>query len=86
MSEQDNKPGPIDAQPTAKEDASAGYGAQSSRPTPMSDPVPQEARQAVGKRTLLFAGAALGTAELELIPGARTKEQENANHRYASVH
>jgi membrane fusion protein, multidrug efflux system len=53
MTEQSNKPGPINAQPTANEDASATPDAISAQTPPESRQVPQEARKPAHKRKLL---------------------------------
>ena len=65
MTEQNNKPGSLDAQPTANGDASAARDAKSAQPPPESRPVPQEARKAARKRKLL-AGV-LGVAVLAVL-------------------
>jgi len=65
MTEQSNKPGPIDPQPTANGDASAAPDAQSAQTQPEAGPVPQEAPKAARKRKLL-AGA-LGVAVLAVL-------------------
>jgi membrane fusion protein, multidrug efflux system len=53
MSEQSDKPASIDAQPTAKGDASAARDAKSAPAPPESSPTPPEARKATGKRRLV---------------------------------
>src|SRR5258707_1008916 len=63
MTEQSDKPGSINAQPTAKEDASAANGAKSAPPE--SRPVLQEAGKATRKR-MLVAGV-LGVAVLAVL-------------------
>ena len=65
MSEQSDKPGSINAQPTANADASAAHDAQSAQTQPEAGPVPQEAPKAARKRKLL-AGA-LGVAVLAVL-------------------
>jgi membrane fusion protein (multidrug efflux system) len=65
MTEQTNKPGSIDAQPTANGDASAAHDAKSAQTPPEPGPVPQEARKATRKRKLL-AGV-LGVAVLAVL-------------------
>ena len=62
MSEQSDKPGSINAQPTANADASAAHDAQSALTQPEAGPVPQEAPKPARKRKLL-AGV-LGVAVL----------------------
>ncbi|HEY2617184.1 MAG TPA: HlyD family secretion protein [Acetobacteraceae bacterium] len=65
MTEQSNKPGSIDAQPTANGDASAGHDAKSAQIPLESHPVPPAPRKATRKRTLL-AGV-LGVAVLAVL-------------------
>ncbi len=64
MTEQNNKPGSISAQPTAKGDAS-GNDEKSAQASPEASPAPQEARKAPRKRKLL-AGV-LGVAVLAVL-------------------
>src|SRR5271163_51307 len=54
MTEQSDKPGSINAQPTANEDASAAHDAKSAQTPPESRPEPQEPRKATRKRKLLL--------------------------------
>src|SRR5271165_1598202 len=63
MTEQSNKPGSINAEPTANEDASAAHDAKSVQTPPESRPVPQEAGKAPRK---LLAGV-LGVAVLAVL-------------------
>jgi membrane fusion protein, multidrug efflux system len=65
MAEQSDKPGSINAQPTANGDASAAHDAKSAQTPPESRPVPQETRKATRKRKLL-AGA-LGVVVLAIL-------------------
>jgi membrane fusion protein (multidrug efflux system) len=65
MTEQSNKPGSINAQPTANGDASAAHDAKSAQTPPESRPVPQEARRATQKGKLLFG--VLGVAVLAVL-------------------
>jgi membrane fusion protein (multidrug efflux system) len=65
MTEQSNKPGSINAQPTANEDAAAAHDATSAETPPASRPVTLEARKATRKRKLL-AGV-LGVAVLAVL-------------------
>ncbi|HME22821.1 MAG TPA: HlyD family secretion protein [Acetobacteraceae bacterium] len=65
MTEQSNKPGSINAQPTANGDASAAHDAKSAPTPPESRPVPQETRKAARTRKLL-AGV-LGVAVLAVL-------------------
>ena len=65
MTEQSNKPGSINAQPTANGDASAAHDAKSAQTPPESRPVPQEARKATRKRKLLVG--VLGVAVLAVL-------------------
>jgi membrane fusion protein (multidrug efflux system) len=65
MTEQSDKPGSINAQPTANGDASAADDAKSAETPPESRPVPQEVRKATRKRTLM-AGV-LGVAVLAVL-------------------
>ena len=65
MTEQSNKPGSIDSQPTANGDASAAHDAQSAPTHSEADPVPQKAPRAAQKRKLL-AGV-LGVAILAVL-------------------
>jgi membrane fusion protein (multidrug efflux system) len=53
MTEQSDKPGSINAEPTADGDASAAHDANSAQTPPKSSPVPQEPRKATRKRKLL---------------------------------
>jgi membrane fusion protein, multidrug efflux system len=65
MTEQSDKPGSINAQPAASEDASAAHDARSAQTLPESHPMPQEPRKATRKRKLL-AGV-LGVAVLAVL-------------------
>ncbi len=56
MTEQSDKPGSVDARPTANEDGSAAQDATSGKTPPASGPVPQEPRKTTRKRTLLAGG------------------------------
>src|SRR6202034_2865232 len=56
MTEQSDKPGSVDARPTANEDGSAAQDATSGKTPPASGPVPQEPRKTTRKRTLLCGG------------------------------
>ena len=65
MTEQSNKPGSINEQPTANGDASAAHDTKSAQAPPELGPVPQEPREPVRKRTLV-AGV-LGVAVLAVL-------------------
>jgi membrane fusion protein (multidrug efflux system) len=65
MTEQSDKPGSIDAQPTANGDAAAAHDAKSAQAPPDSGPVPQEARKVPPKRKIL-AGV-IGVAVLAVL-------------------
>src|SRR5271163_4918445 len=65
MTEQSDKPGSINAQPTANEDASAAHDAKSAQTPPESRPEPQEPRKATRKRKLLVG--VLGVAVLAVL-------------------
>jgi membrane fusion protein (multidrug efflux system) len=65
MTEQSDKPGSINAQSTANEEASADHDATSAQTSPESRPVPQEARKATPKRKLLVG--VLGVAVLAVL-------------------
>jgi membrane fusion protein (multidrug efflux system) len=65
MTEQSNKPGSINAQPTANGDASAAHDAKPAQPPPESGPAPQETQKATRQRKLL-AGV-LGVAVLAVL-------------------
>jgi membrane fusion protein, multidrug efflux system len=65
MAEQSNKPGSTNPQPTANGDASAARDVKSEPTPPEARPVPQNARKATRKRTLL-AGV-LGVAVLAVL-------------------
>jgi membrane fusion protein (multidrug efflux system) len=63
MTEQTDKPGSINAQPTANNDASAAHDAASARTPPESHPVPQQAR----KPTRKIVAGVLGVAVLAVL-------------------
>ena len=65
MSEQSDKPGSINTQPSANEDASAAHDAKSDEASSKSSPAPQEARKAKWKRKLL--AVVLGIAVLAVL-------------------
>jgi membrane fusion protein (multidrug efflux system) len=65
MTEQSDKPTSIDAQPTANVDSSAADDATSAQTAREPGPVPQEARKAPRKRTLLVG--ALGVVVLAVL-------------------
>src|SRR6478752_2112894 len=65
MTEQSNKPGSINTQPTANGDTSVANDMNSAQPPPGSRFAPQEVRKAARKRKLL-AGA-LGVAGLAVL-------------------
>src|SRR3954452_23137451 len=65
MTEQSNKPGSINAQPTLSGDASVANDSEATQTPPESRPIPQEARRATRKRKLL-AGV-LGVAVLAVL-------------------
>jgi membrane fusion protein (multidrug efflux system) len=65
MTEQSDRPGSINAQPTANGDASAAHDAKSAQTPPEPRHVPREARKATRKRKLL-AGV-LGAAVLAVL-------------------
>lgn len=65
MTEQNNEPGSTNAQPAAKENASAAPDATSAQTPPEPRPVPQEARKAKPKRKLV-AGV-VGVAVLAVL-------------------
>jgi membrane fusion protein, multidrug efflux system len=65
MTEQSDKPGSIDAQPTANGDAATAHDAKSAQTPPESRPVPQAAQKAPRKRKVL-AGV-LGVAVLAVL-------------------
>ncbi len=56
MTEQSDNPGSVDAQPAANGNASAAQDEKSAQAPPASGPVPQQARKATRKRTLLAGG------------------------------
>ena len=70
MTEQSNKPGPINAQPTANEDASATPDAISAQTPPESRQVPQEARTPTHKRKLLAGVVGVAVLAALLVFGA----------------
>src|SRR3984957_5331964 len=69
MTEQSNNPGSINVQPTAPGDASADHDAKSAQTPPEAGPVPQEARKAARKRTLLAGGLGVAVVVVLLVFG-----------------
>jgi membrane fusion protein (multidrug efflux system) len=67
MTEQSDKPGPIDAEPTASDDASAANKAKSAQP--QSRPMSQEGPKAMPKRRLVAGGAAIAVLAVLLVFG-----------------
>jgi membrane fusion protein (multidrug efflux system) len=69
MTEQSNKPGPPDAQPIAKGDASVAPGAASTQTLPKTGPTPQVARKAAAQQKLLIGALAVAVLVALLIFG-----------------
>ncbi|HVE22212.1 MAG TPA: HlyD family secretion protein [Acidocella sp.] len=75
MTEQSNKPGPPDAQPIAKGDASVAPGAASTQTLPKTAPAPQVARKAAAKQKLLIGVLAVAVLAALLMFGVPWVEE-----------
>ena len=69
MTEQSDKPGSIDAQPTANGDVSAAHDAKSAETPPETRPAPQEARNPARKQKLLFGARGVAVLAVLLVLG-----------------